>query len=101
LIVSREVANLFPAAAFDFDFPLRTAELSPSAPFSGSAGFHRNAKSANQWTGNLSVDFPGRANVPLAGHRFTSVLGHWERTEERRTYDRLRRPNLLTALAHK
>jgi hypothetical protein len=84
LIVSREVANFFPAAAFDFDAPLQTAELSPSAPFFGSATFHRNAKPMNQWTGNLSVDFPGRANVPLAGHRFTSVLGHWERTEERR-----------------
>jgi len=101
LIVSREVANFFPPAAFDFDAPLQTADLSPSAPFSGSAGFHRNAKPANQWTGNLSVDFPGRANVPLAGHRFTSALGHWERTEERRGYDRPQRPSLLAALARK
>ena len=94
LIVSREVVHLFPAAAFDFDFELRSADLSPAAPFSGSASFHRNAKLANQWTGNLSVDFPGRADVPLAGSRFTSVLGHWERTEERRTYGRLERPSL-------
>ena len=89
LIVSREVVRLFPAAAFDFDPELRSAQLSPAAPFSGSASFHRNAKPANQWTGNLAVDFPGRANVPLAGRRFTTVLGHWERTEKRRSPDRL------------
>jgi hypothetical protein len=95
LIVSREVARFFPVAAFDFDSSLRSAELSPSVPFSGSASFHRNAKPANRWTGNLSVDLPGRANVSLAGYRFKSVLGHWERSEERRTYDRSRRPSLL------
>lgn len=101
LLVSREVARFFPAAAFDFDPALRTAHLGPSAPFSGSASFHRNAKPANQWTGNFSVDFPGRANVPLAGHRFNSALVHAERTEVRRTHDRMRRPGLLAALARK
>jgi len=88
LIISREVVRLFPAAAFGFDPELRSARLSPAAPFSGSAGFHRNAKPANQWTGNLAVDFPGRANVPLAGRRFTTVLGHWKRTEERHSHNR-------------
>lgn len=92
LIVSREVVRFFPAASFDFDPALRSATLAPSAPFSGSASFHREAKPANQWTGNLAVDFPGRADVPLAGSRFNSALGHSERTEDR--HDRLRRPHL-------
>lgn len=89
LIVSREVVGYFPAASFDFDPSLQSAALAPAAPFAGSASFHRDAKPANQWTGSLSVDFPGRANFPLAGRRFTTVLGHWERTEERHRHSRL------------
>lgn len=86
LIISREVAGSFPAASFDFDPSLRTARLAPPAPFSGSASFHRAATSANRWTGNLSVDFPGRADVPLAGHRFRSALVHANRTVVRHRY---------------
>lgn len=82
LIVSREVVRFLPASTFSFDPELRSATLAPAAPFSGSASFHRGAKPANQWAGNLSVAFPGRADVPLAGRRFTSALGHWKRTEE-------------------
>jgi hypothetical protein len=94
LVVSREVVRFFDAAAFSFDPDLRFATLAPAAPFSGSASFHRYARPANLWTGNLAVDFPGRANVPLAGRRFTTVLGHWERTEERHSPDRAGRPSL-------
>lgn len=94
MIVSREIASFFPAAVFGFDSELRFADLSPAAPFSGNASFHRNARPANLWTGNLAVDFPGRANVPLVGRRFTTVLGHWERTEERKSPGRARRPSL-------
>lgn len=93
LIVSREVVRLLPAAAFDFDTELRSAALSPATPFSGSASFHRNARPANQWTGNLSVDFPGRADVSLAGRRFKSALVHAERTAVRHR-PRSSRPNL-------
>jgi hypothetical protein len=95
LIVSREVAGSFAATSFDFDPSLREANLAPAAPFSGSASFHRDAKPANQWTGNLSVDFPGRADVSLAGHRFNAALVHANRTEGRHRYDRLPRRNLL------
>jgi hypothetical protein len=93
LIVSREVVGSFPAASFDFDPSLQSAALAPAAPFVGSASFHRDARPANQWTGNLSVDFPGRADVPLAGHRFRSALAHAERTEEHHRF-RPSRPNL-------
>jgi hypothetical protein len=93
LVVSREVVRLFKPGAFTFDAELRSATLAPPAPFSGSASFHRGAKPANQWAGNLSVDFPGRADVPLAGRRFNSALGHWKRTEDLIHRDRPR-PNL-------
>jgi hypothetical protein len=83
LIVSREVVRSFSPASFTFDPSLKFAELDPVAPFSGSASFHYSADAANKWTGNLTVDFPGRANVPLAGRRFNSALGHWKRTEGR------------------
>lgn len=82
LVVSREVVRFSPASSFSFDPELRVATLAPPAPFSGSASFHRGAKPANQWAGSLSVDFPGRADVPLAGRRFHSALGHWKRTED-------------------
>jgi hypothetical protein len=91
LIVSREVSGFFPHRAFEFDSSLRTATLSPPAPFTGHAAFRRNANPANRWTGNLSVDFPGRAGVPLAGGRFKSTLVHAKRTEQVTHCDRLTR----------
>jgi len=94
LIVSREVLDRFSPRAFDFSSPLRTATLAPSPPFSGQATFRRKANPTNLWTGNLSVDFPGRADVSLAGRRFKAALVHAKRTEEVTFYDRLNRPKL-------
>jgi hypothetical protein len=88
------VLDHFSSSAFDFASPLRTATLAPPVPFTGQATFRRNANPANRWTGNLSVDFPGRADVPLAGGRFKAALVHAKRTEEVTLYDRLARPNL-------
>jgi hypothetical protein len=95
LIVSREVVDHFAPSAFDFASPLRTATLAPPAPFTGQATFRRNANPATRWTGNLAVDFPGRADVSLAGGRFKAALTHAKRTEEVNLYDRLARPDLL------
>jgi hypothetical protein len=95
LVVSREVAGYFPAGSLGFDSPLRTATLAPPAPFAGHATFHRNAKAPNRWTGNLSVDFPGQAGVPLAGERFKATLIRAKRTESTTLYDRLARPSLF------
>jgi hypothetical protein len=89
LLINREVVNRYPASAFSFDPLLESATIALAAPFSGSAAFHRSAKPANQWTGNLSVDFPGRADVPLAGRRFHTALVHAERTEEETHHERL------------
>lgn len=94
LVVSREVVSFSSPSSFSFDPELRIATLAPPAPFSGSASFHREAKPANQWAGGLSVDFPGRAGVPLAGRSFNSALGHWKRTEEFTRDHRVSRPSV-------
>lgn len=82
LLVDREVVHRYPARSFSFDPLLRIATFDPPGPFSGTATFHRNANPANCWTGNLSVDFPGRADVPLVGSRFHAALVHATRSEE-------------------
>jgi len=63
------------AEAFQYDPLLRTATLDPPAPFSGEARFSRGATVADRWSGNLTVDLPGRSNVPLtrAGTRATLI----------------------------
>jgi hypothetical protein len=55
------------SGAFAYDPLLRTATLDPPPPFSGQAAFRRDAAPANRWTGNLTVDLPGRSDVPLTG----------------------------------
>lgn len=92
LLVNREVVTRYPADSFSFDPLLRSATLAPAAPFSGSATFQRDAKPANRWTGNLTLDFPGRADVPLAGWRFHAALVRAKRTEEETRYERLAVP---------
>lgn len=71
--------------AFDYDPLLRTATLNPPPPFSGSARFRRRARIANRWSGNLTVDLPGRSDVPLAGAGIgaTLVPGCWHEGEGR------------------
>jgi hypothetical protein len=77
--ISRQMSQWAGASAFDYDPLLRTAVLSPPAPFSGSASFHRAAVPRNRWHGTLTVDLPGRSNVPLAGSgiKTTLVAGCW------------------------
>jgi hypothetical protein len=94
LIVSREVGGYFPSGVFQFDPHLRTATLAPSGRFAGHATFRRGAKPAKRWNGNLSVDFPGHADVALAGGGFQAALVHAERMEETTVRNRLRRLNL-------
>lgn len=55
------------SAAFEYDVPAGTAAVSPPAPFSGEAAFLRGPGKSTSWHGDLSVDFPGRAGVHLAG----------------------------------
>ena len=55
------------SGAFGFDSGLRRATLSPPAPFTGHATFHRTGPPSDRWTGNLTVDLPGDAAYPLTG----------------------------------
>jgi hypothetical protein len=55
------------SAAFDFERDLGAATLRPPAPFSGHAVFRRGAASGSRWSGDLTVDLPGRSDVPLTG----------------------------------
>ena len=98
LVVDRQTGGYFSSAAFGFGPSLRTATLAPPGPFAGHATFHRNAKPANRWTGNLTADFPGRADVPLAGRGFKAALGHWNRTESTFRNGRTNRVNPLLGL---
>jgi hypothetical protein len=77
--ISRQMSQWVGADAFDYDPLLRMAVLAPPAPFSGSAGFHRGAAASSRWSGNLTVDLPGRSNVPLTsgGVKATLVAGCW------------------------
>lgn len=77
--IERTVTGRQPATAFDYDPLLRAAAVKPSSPFSGTARFHRQADPANRWTGDLSIDFPGRVNVPLTGAGFSTRVVHAQR----------------------
>jgi hypothetical protein len=74
IAISRGTTLWAGAAAFDYDPLLRTATLDPPAPFSGRATFRRGAAPANRWSGNLTVDLPGRSDVPLTGSGVRATL---------------------------
>lgn len=66
--IERVVAAWIPGDDFTWDQrQLRTATLAPPAPFSGIAHFDLGLKAGRRWSGALTVDMPGRADVPLTG----------------------------------
>jgi hypothetical protein len=69
-----------PAPAFEFGPGLKAATVRPPAPFSGFAHFAARPgageRSRGTWTGNLSVDLPGHAGIPLTGRGFRAELFH-------------------------
>jgi hypothetical protein len=77
--ISRAMSQWVGADAFAYDPLLRMAVLAPPAPFSGSGSFHRNAAAPGRWSGDLTVDLPGRSDVPLTGLgvKATLVSGCW------------------------
>ncbi|MGE0066800.1 MAG: hypothetical protein AB7T48_05545 [Solirubrobacterales bacterium] len=86
--IRRSVGGTVGAGAFLYGPDLRTARLDLPSPFAGRAAFHRNAKRANRWTGNLTVDFPGHSDVPLTGTAFKTSLVHSNWTRSVTHYDR-------------
>lgn len=65
-----------PSSTFRYDPDLRTATLSPPAPFSGSAILTRTRNSVPPlWSGDLALEFPGR-KVSLASPGVNVNLVH-------------------------
>ncbi len=65
--ISRSVAVAAPPSAFAFVIPPGLATVEPPAPFDGRAEYRRLPGGGSSWRGDLSVDFPGRPDVPLIG----------------------------------
>jgi len=51
-----------------------TATVSPPSPFEGSATLTKTPGGATTWTGDLSVELPGRGTVVLTGPSFAAKL---------------------------
>jgi hypothetical protein len=78
--VERSVGGYLDASALSFASSLKTAHLIGAAPFSGSAAYlSKSLPSVSRpgkglWRGNLTVDFPGHADVPIAGPGFKASI---------------------------
>jgi hypothetical protein len=82
--IDRELTGVGPPSAFRFDSHLRTATLSPGAPFSASASLSRSRNSFSPiWTGGLKLAFPGHSGVSLAGPDVHVSLVHARFTRSR------------------
>jgi hypothetical protein len=74
--IYRELSGVAAAGAFRYDPLLRTATLSPPAPFSGSARLTRERNSVSPlFAGNLTLAFPGHS-VGLGGREVHVSLVH-------------------------
>jgi hypothetical protein len=69
LAIIRGASATGAAASFAFDVPAQSARLAPPRPFAGVAHFDSGNRSPGRLRGGLTVDFPGRSNVSLAGTR--------------------------------
>jgi hypothetical protein len=74
--IHRAVSLLAAPGALHFSRDLHTATVRPPAPFAGHGSFDGDARGAGQWTGNLTVDLPGRSDVPVTGPGFAASLEH-------------------------
>ena len=53
---------------------LTAASLSPTAPFHGTGRYRAAPDGTSAWSGNLSVNFPGKPRFPLTGPDFETFL---------------------------
>ena len=82
--IQRQIDGIVGAGGFRYDAPLRTATVSPPAPFDGTATFRREALRRNRWTGDLTVDLPGRSETLLTqpGLGVSLVHARWTKSRE-------------------
>jgi hypothetical protein len=74
MTVGRIVEAKGPAASVAIKSDLSAATVEPAGPFSGTASFVADSgKQTGSWLGDLTVSFPGRPDVPLAGPGFVGL----------------------------
>jgi hypothetical protein len=76
--IDRTLDGWMPGRDFSYASGLRTATVAPPGPFTGSARFDLGAKAGRRWSGDLTVDMPGRADVPLTGPLLRATLQPFE-----------------------
>jgi hypothetical protein len=80
VMVERSVGGYLAPGALTFAPSLKTAHFSGAAPFSGSAAYigkslpRTSRPGRGPWRGNLSVDFSGHDDVPIAGPGFNAKI---------------------------
>ncbi len=72
--IDRVTSIRMPGRDFVYDPRLRTATVTPPAPFSGTARFDLAEKAGRRWSGDLTVEMPGRPDVPLTGPSLRALL---------------------------
>lgn len=72
--IQRFASRWVPGTSFRYDRRLRTSTVRPPAPFAGSARFDLSKKAGQRWSGDLTVDMPGRAGVALTGLALRATL---------------------------
>ncbi|HET8955096.1 MAG TPA: hypothetical protein VFN18_05505 [Solirubrobacterales bacterium] len=72
--IDRYAYRRVPSAAFTYDRRVRKASLHPRAPFSGSARFDLTKKAGQRWSGDLTMDLPGKRSAPLVAPTLRATL---------------------------
>jgi hypothetical protein len=78
--VERTVGGYLGGGAMTYAPSLKTAHFTGADPFSGSASYagkslpRPNSTGKGPWRGSLTVDFPGLADVPIAGPGFKASI---------------------------
>jgi hypothetical protein len=72
--IRRFISLRMPGEGFTYDRRLRVASVRPPLPFAGSAEFDLRKKAGKRWSGDLTVDLPGKAGVPLTGTSLRATL---------------------------
>jgi hypothetical protein len=65
--IDRGLRAVASSRAFDFEIPPGRATVEPPAPFSGALRLVRRPGSRPSVSGDLTIDFPGRVDVPVLG----------------------------------